>query len=77
MTEAIIKDQKRVIPCGVLVDGEYGERDLVIGVPVLLGSGGWEKILEYPLSADEREAFKASADATRKVNQILFDSKFI
>jgi malate dehydrogenase len=77
MTEAIIKDQKRIIPCGVPVDGEYGESDLVIGVPVLLGDGGWEKIIEYPLSDAERDAFKASADATRKVNQVLYEAKFI
>ncbi|MDR1675588.1 MAG: malate dehydrogenase [Tannerella sp.] len=74
MTEAIIKDQKRIIPCGVLVEGEYGQKDLVIGVPVLLGEGGWEKIVEFPVTAMEKEAFKASADATRKVNQILTDS---
>jgi malate dehydrogenase len=74
MAEAIVKDQKRIIPCGVLVEGEYGQKDLVIGVPVLLGEGGWEKIVEFPVSAQEKEAFRASADATRKVNQILTDS---
>jgi malate dehydrogenase len=74
MAEAIIKDQKRIIPCGVPVEGEYGQKDLVIGVPVLLGEGGWEKIVEFPLTDAEKEAFKASADATRKVNQILTDS---
>lgn len=74
MAEAIIKDQKRIIPCGVPVEGEYGQKDLVIGVPVLLGEGGWEKIVEFPLTDAEKDAFKASADATRKVNQILTDS---
>jgi malate dehydrogenase len=74
MVEAILKDQKRIIPSGVLVEGEYGQDDLVIGVPVLLGEGGWEKIVEFPISDAEKEAFKASADATRKVNQILTES---
>jgi malate dehydrogenase len=74
MAEAIIKDQKRIVASGVLVDGEYGQKDLVIGVPVVLGAGGWEKIIEFPLNEAEKEAFKASADATRKVNQILTDS---
>ncbi|MDR1335354.1 MAG: malate dehydrogenase [Tannerella sp.] len=74
MAEAIVKDQKRIVPCGVLVEGEYGQEDLVIGVPVLLGEDGWEKIVEFPISDQEKEAFRASADATRKVNQILIDS---
>ena len=74
MAEAIVRDQKRIIPCGVLVEGEYGQDDLVIGVPVKLGEGGWEEIVEFPVSDAEKEAFKASADATRKVNQILKDS---
>jgi malate dehydrogenase len=74
MAESIIKDQKRVLPCGVLVEGEYGEKDLVIGVPVLIGKDGWEKIIEYPLTDKEKADFKASADATRKVNQILVDN---
>ena len=77
MAEAIVRDQKRVVPCGVFVEGEYGEHDLVIGVPVLLGEGGWEKIVEFPLSQAEKEAFKASADATRKVNLILSETGII
>ncbi|MDR2120398.1 MAG: malate dehydrogenase [Tannerella sp.] len=77
MTESIVNDRKRIIPCGVPVEGEYGQSDLVIGVPVLLGNGGWEKIIEFPLSDAEKDAFKASADATRKVNQILYDSAIL
>ena len=71
MAEAVILDQKTVVSCGVFVKGEYGQDDLVIGVPVLLGKGGWEKIIELPLTEKEQELFKASADATRKVNDIL------
>ena len=74
MAESIIKDQKRVIPCGVLVEGEYGEDDMVIGVPIIVGENGCEKIIDFPINEAEKEAFKASAVATRKVNQILTDT---
>lgn len=77
MAEAVVKDQNKVISCGVFVEGEYGQDDLVIGVPVLLGKGGWKKIIELPLSETEKELFKASADATRKVNQILVEAGMI
>jgi len=76
MAEAILKDHQSIIPCGVLVEGEYGQNDLAIGVPVLLGKNGWEKIIDFPLTAAEKEAFIASADATRKVNQVLETIKF-
>ncbi|MDR0575906.1 MAG: malate dehydrogenase [Tannerella sp.] len=77
MAESIIKDEKRVVACGVLVEGEYGENDLVIGVPVILGQNGCEKIIDFPVSDEEKAAFKVSADATRKVNQILIDGGMI
>jgi malate dehydrogenase len=77
MAEAVIKDEKRVVSCGVLVEGEYGESDLVIGVPVLLGKGGCEKIIDFPINDEEKAAFKASAEATRKVNGILVDGGMI
>ena len=77
MAEAIIKDQKTLIPCGVLVEGEYGESDLVIGVPVIIGKNGWEEIVDFPINDKEKAEFKASADATRKVNQILVDGGMI
>ena len=72
-----IKDQKTLVPCGVLVEGEYGESDLVIGVPVIIGKDGWEEIVDFPISDKEKAEFKASADATRKVNQILIDGGMI
>jgi malate dehydrogenase len=74
MAESIIKDEKRIIPSGVLVEGEYDETDLVIGVPVVIGKDGWDKIVDFPISDKERIAFKASSDATRAVNQILKDN---
>ncbi|MDR2148393.1 MAG: malate dehydrogenase, partial [Tannerella sp.] len=74
MVESIINDEKRIIPSAVLLDGEYGEKDLTIGVPVVIGKDGWEKVVDFPLNEKERIAFKASADATRAVNQILKDN---
>ncbi|MDR2064484.1 MAG: malate dehydrogenase [Prevotellaceae bacterium] len=77
MVESIVRNQKRIIPCAVKLEGEYGETDLTIGVPVVLGENGWEKIIDFPVSEEEKAAFKASADATRKVNQIMVENKMI
>lgn len=66
MVGAIVRDKKRLIPCSVYLDGEYGERDVCIGVPVILGGGGVEKIVDLPLDAQERTAFKASVAAVRE-----------
>jgi len=67
MVEAILRDQKRVIPCCVYLDGEYGERDVCVGVPVVLGAGGMERIIELPLDSSEKAAFKASVGAIREM----------
>jgi malate dehydrogenase len=66
MVEALVRDKKRLIPCCVHLNGEYGERDVCIGVPVILGGGGVEKIVDLPLDAQERTAFKASVAAVRE-----------
>jgi malate dehydrogenase len=66
MVEALVRDKKRLIPCCVYLNGEYGERDVCIGVPVILGGGGVEKIVDLPLDAQERAAFKASVAAVRE-----------
>ena len=65
MVEAIMKDQKRVVPCAMLCEGEYGLKDVIVGVPVRLGRGGGESIVEYDLTAEERGALQASSDAVR------------
>ncbi len=67
MIEAVLLDRRRVIPCCVYLDGEYGERDLCIGVPIVVGAGGMERILEAPLSDTERGAFAASVAAVREM----------
>ena len=71
MVEAIVKDKKRVLPCAALLQGEYGERDVFMGVPVKLGSGGVEKVIELDLSPDEKAAFKESADHVRSLVKVL------
>ncbi len=65
VVESILHDQKKMIPCSVLVEGEYGEDDICIGVPVILGRNGVEKIVELDLNAEEKEKFAASAKAVR------------
>jgi malate dehydrogenase len=65
MVEAIQKDQKRVMPCAVLCEGEYGLKNVVVGVPVKIGRGGAEQIMEYELTVEERAALEASANAVR------------
>jgi malate dehydrogenase len=72
MAEAIIKDKRRILPCAVYLDGEYGLRDLFFGVPVILGANGVEKIIEVALTAEEKQAVEKSArevkESTSKLN---------
>jgi malate dehydrogenase len=67
MVEAIHKDQKRVLPCSVLCEGEYGLKDVIVGVPVKIGRGGMEQVVEYELTTEERAALEASANAVREL----------
>jgi len=61
MVDAILRDRKRVLPCAVLLQGEYGVDGLFVGVPVVLGAGGMERVIQIKLSADEQAAFERSA----------------
>ena len=65
MVEAIVKDKNRVLPCSVYLQGEYGLRDTFIGVPIKLGKKGVEKILQVPLTAEERAALQKSAEEVK------------
>ncbi|MNP72896.1 malate dehydrogenase [compost metagenome] len=67
MTEAILKDKKRIIPVIALLEGEYGYDSLFMGVPALLGADGIEKIYELELTAEEKAALDKSADSVRAV----------
>jgi len=71
VVESIIHNQKKVIPCSVYLEGEYGQSDICIGVPVVLGKNGIEKIISLDLNDAEKELFAKSADATRKTNNVL------
>jgi malate dehydrogenase len=67
MAESILLDRKRVLPCAVLLQGEYGHRDLFVGVPCVLGAGGMERVIEISLTDDERAAFDRSAAAVAEL----------
>jgi malate dehydrogenase len=66
MAGAILKDKKRMVPASAYLNGEYGLRDLFLGVPVVIGSRGIEKIVELPLAADEKAALEKSAEEVKK-----------
>ena len=65
MVEAILRDRRRILPCAAYLQGEYGISGLYMGVPIVLGNGGMEKVIEISLTDDERAAFNRSADAVR------------
>ena len=59
------------MPCCVYLDGEYGQKDICLGVPVIIGKNGWEKIVDFNLNDDEKALFAKSADAVRNMNSVL------
>lgn len=71
MAESILKDKKKILPCAVYLQGEYGINDLFIGVPVKLGAGGVEEIIEITLTNEEKAALKKSADAVQELKEVL------
>ena len=71
LVQAIACDQKKMFPCSTLLEGEYGLSDLCIGVPVILGKNGIEKIVDIPLSNAEKEKMKESAAGVSKTNGLL------
>ena len=71
LVDSILNDQKRIIPCSVFLEGEYGQSDICIGVPVIIGKNGWENILELDLDSNEKDLFTKSADAVRNMNGAL------
>ncbi|MBQ7822847.1 MAG: malate dehydrogenase [Bacteroidaceae bacterium] len=71
VVESIIHDQKKLIPCSVYLEGEYGESDICIGVPVILGKNGCEKIVDFQLNDEEKALFAKSAAAVHKTNSVL------
>jgi malate dehydrogenase len=71
LVESIVRDEKKLFTCCVSLNGEYGQKDICLGVPVVIGKNGWEKIVAMDLSADEQAAINKSADAVRSMNDVL------
>ena len=71
LVNSILHDQKRIIPCSVMLDGEYGQSDICIGVPTIIGKNGWEKIMDLNLNDKESASFQNSASAVRTMNEAL------
>jgi len=71
MVQAIACDQKKVFPCSVMLDGQYGFEDICLGVPVVIGKNGIEQIIEIELSPEEKDIMKDSAEGVRSVNDLL------
>lgn len=71
LVNSILHDQKRIIPCSVMLDGEYGQSDICIGVPTIIGKNGWEKIMDLNLNDKESTSFQNSASAVRTMNEAL------
>jgi malate dehydrogenase len=71
LVEAIVRDEKKLFTCCVALDGEYGQKDICLGVPVVIGKNGWEKIIDFGLTKDEQALFAKSAEAVRSMNDVL------
>ncbi len=71
LVESIVRDEKKLFACCVSLQGEYGQKDICLGVPVVIGKKGYEKIVDYKLNHDEQAMFNKSADAVRNMNDVL------
>ena len=71
LVQSIVCDQKKLYPCCVYLEGEYGQQDICIGVPTIIGKNGWESIVTLELNEEEKAEFAKSADAVRNMNSVL------
>ncbi|MCF1713860.1 malate dehydrogenase [Flavihumibacter sp. RY-1] len=71
LVESIVRDEKKLFTCCVALEGEYGLSDICLGVPVVIGKNGWEKIVEFGLNEEEQALFNKSAEAVRTMNDVL------
>lgn len=71
LVESIVRDEKKLFTCCVSLNGEYGQKDICLGVPVTIGRNGWEKIVDFDLNEEEKGLFAKSADAVRSMNDVL------
>jgi len=77
LVDSILHDRKRLFPCSVYLEGEYGQKDICLGVPVVIRKNGWEKIVDIKLNNEEQELFNKSADAVRKMNNVLKEQNIL
>jgi malate dehydrogenase len=75
LVESIVRDEKKLFTCCVSLNGEYGQKDICLGVPVTIGKEGWEKIIPFELNAEEKALFAKSAEAVRSMNDVLSAQK--
>lgn len=71
LVESIVRDEKKLFTCCVKLEGEYGQKDICLGVPVVIGKNGWEKIVQIDLNDEEKALFNKSAEAVRAMNDVL------
>jgi malate dehydrogenase len=71
LVESIVRDEKKLFTCCVSLEGEYGQNDICLGVPVTIGKKGWEKIIPFELNAEQKALFAKSAEAVRSMNDVL------
>lgn len=71
LVESIVRDEKKLFTCCVSLNGEYKQNDICLGVPVIIGKNGWEKIIDFQLNETEQAAFDKSAEAVRSMNEVL------
>jgi malate dehydrogenase len=71
LVESILRDEKKIQACCVYLEGEYGQHDICLGVPVVIGRNGWEKIVDFGLNEAEQTEFNKSAEAVRNMNEVL------
>lgn len=77
LVESIVRDEKKIFTCCVALEGEYGQADICLGVPVVVGKDGWESIVDFKLTPEEQAKFDRSADAVRSMNNVLTEMKLI
>jgi malate dehydrogenase len=77
LVSSIVRNEKKILTCSVALEGEYGQSDICLGVPVIIGSAGWESILDFKLTQQEQEKFNKSAEAVRNMNNVLTEMKLI
>ncbi|MGH2623755.1 MAG: malate dehydrogenase [Sphingobacterium sp.] len=77
MVESIVKDQNKLFSASVYLEGEFDQEDINVGVPVIINKNGWDRIVPMSLSSEEKELFKNSADAVRKMNEVLYSESVL